>query len=43
MNDFDNGTIRGYEKEEKYNSEVTLKLMEHYKAILSLLGDDVER
>ena len=43
MNDFDNGTIRGYEKEEKYNSEVTLKLMEHYKAILSLLGEDVER
>ncbi|WP_320054024.1 GTP cyclohydrolase I FolE [uncultured Acetobacteroides sp.] len=43
MNDFDNGTIRGYEKEEKYNSEVTQQLMEHYSAILSLLGEDTER
>ena len=43
MNDFNNGTIRGYEKEEKYNSEITEQLAEHYKAILTLLGEDPER
>lgn len=35
--------ILGYEKIEKYDHERTEKLMEHYKAILSLLGEDPER
>lgn len=43
MNDFENGEIRGYEKEERYNGEITQKLTEHYKAILSLIGEDPER
>ncbi len=32
-----------YRKEEHYNPQVTEKLMEHYKAILGLLGEDPER
>jgi GTP cyclohydrolase IA len=33
----------GYEKIERWNTETTLKLAEHYKAILTLLGEDAER
>ena len=35
--------IIGYEKIEKYNPERTQKLMEHYRAILQLLGEDPDR
>ncbi|MCQ2322037.1 MAG: GTP cyclohydrolase I FolE [Bacteroidales bacterium] len=35
--------ILGYEKTERYNPERTEKLMEHYKAIIRLLGEDPER
>lgn len=35
--------ILGYEKVERYNPERTEKLMEHYKAIIRLLGEDPER
>lgn len=35
--------ILGYEKVERYNPERTEKLMEHYKAIIRLLGEDSER
>lgn len=35
--------ILGYEKVERYNPERTKKLMEHYKAIIRLLGEDPER
>lgn len=38
-----NNEIIGYEKIENYNPERTQKLMEHYKAILGLLGEDPER
>ncbi len=33
----------GYEKVERWNEETTLKLAEHYKGILELLGEDVNR
>ncbi len=33
----------GYEKVERWNSEKTLELAKHYKAILNLLGEDVNR
>jgi GTP cyclohydrolase IA len=33
----------GYEKVERWNRDTTLKLAEHYKAILDLLGEDVKR
>ena len=39
----DNNGIIGYEKIEHYNPERTQKLMEHYKAILQLLGEDPNR
>lgn len=35
--------IIGYEKIEKFNPERTEKLMEHYRAILQLLGEDPDR
>lgn len=35
--------ILGYEKIEKYDHERTEQLMTHYRAILSLLGEDPER
>ena len=35
--------IIGYEKIEKFNPERTQKLMEHYRAILQLLGEDPNR
>lgn len=35
--------IIGYEKIEKFNPEKLVKLQEHYKAILELLGEDTER
>ncbi len=38
-----NNELIGYEKIEHFNPERTAKLMEHYKAILSLLGEDPER
>ena len=40
--DKDNELI-GYEKIEKFNPERTQKLMEHYRAILQLLGEDPDR
>lgn len=33
----------GYEKVERWNPEITLKLAEHYKAILDLIGEDTSR
>ncbi|NHB67922.1 GTP cyclohydrolase I FolE [Perlabentimonas gracilis] len=33
----------GYEKIERWNSENTKKLADHYKAIIELLGEDVSR
>ena len=33
----------GYERIDRWNTETTLKLAEHYKAIISLLGEDVNR
>jgi GTP cyclohydrolase I len=33
----------GYAKIERWNKETTLKMAEHYKAILELLGEDVNR
>ena len=38
-----NNEIIGYEKIEHYNPERTQKLMEHYRAILKLLGEDPDR
>lgn len=38
--EYENG---GYSKIEKWNSTTTNKLAEHYKAILEILGEDVER
>lgn len=35
--------IIGYEKIEKFNPERTQKLMEHYRAILELLGENPDR
>ena len=35
--------IIGYEKIEKFNPERTQKLMEHYRAILKLLGENPDR
>lgn len=35
--------IIGYEKIEKFNPEKLVKLQEHYKAILELIGEDTER
>ena len=35
--------IIGYEKIEKFNPERTRKLMEHYRAILQLLGENPDR
>ena len=32
-----------YRKEEVFNEQITEKLMEHYKAILELLGEDSSR
>ena len=39
----DNNGIIGYEKIEHFNPERTEKLMEHYRAILQLLGEDPNR
>jgi GTP cyclohydrolase I len=39
-NDTGNG---GYEKVERWNPETTAKLAEHYKSILSLIGEDDSR
>ena len=39
----DNHEIIGYEKIEHFNPERTQKLMEHYRAILSLLGENPDR
>ena len=39
----DNYEIIGYEKIEHFNPERTQKLMEHYRAILSLLGENPDR
>lgn len=39
----DNNEIIGYEKIERFNPERTQKLMEHYRAILSLLGENPDR
>ena len=39
----ENNEIIGYEKIEHYNPERTEKLMEHYRAILQLLGEDPSR
>lgn len=39
----DNHEIIGYEKIERFNPERTQKLMEHYRAILSLLGENPDR
>ena len=33
----------GYERVERWNAETTLKLAEHYKEILKLLGEDTQR
>ena len=38
-----NNEIISYEKIERFNPERTQKLMEHYRAILSLLGEDPNR
>ena len=38
-----NNEIIGYEKIEKFDPERTEKLMEHYRAILELLGEDPNR
>jgi GTP cyclohydrolase I len=47
METINDGLIRneneGYERIERWNTETTLKLAEHYKAILTLIGEDVER
>ena len=40
LNSRDNG---GYSKVEVYHEENVLKMAEHYKAILKLLGEDTER
>ena len=34
---------KGFEKVEKYNQETTEELMHHYKKILEILGENVER
>ncbi len=39
----DNHEIISYEKIERFNPERTQKLMEHYRAILSLLGENPDR
>ena len=39
----ENNELIGYEKIENYNPERTQKLMEHYRAILQLLGEDPNR
>ena len=39
----ENNELVGYEKIENYNPERTQKLMEHYRAILQLLGEDPNR
>ncbi len=39
-NDVNNG---GYIKTEKYQKDVTLKIAQHYKEIIKLLGEDVNR
>ena len=39
----DNNGLIGYEKIEHFNPERTEKLMEHYRAILQLLGEDPNR
>ena len=39
----DNNGIIGYEKIEHFNPERTQKLMEHYRAILQLLGENPDR
>ena len=33
----------GYQKIERYNDEITKNIASHYKEVLSLLGEDVER
>lgn len=47
MDNFDNEDVEhengGYAKIEKWNPETTNKLAVHYKAILELLGEDVNR
>ncbi len=43
MNNTDNSTQFGYQKVERYNEDTLEKLAYHYKEILSLLGEDVNR
>ena len=38
-----NGNNSGYIKTEKYDEQTTLQIAEHYKEIIRLLGEDVER
>lgn len=38
-----NNELIGYEKIEKFNPEKLKKLQEHYRIILELLGEDIER
>lgn len=39
----ENNELIGYEKIERFNTERTQKLAEHYRAILSLLGENPDR
>ena len=43
MNNTDNSTQFGYQKIERYNEDTLEKLAYHYKEILGLLGEDVNR
>jgi GTP cyclohydrolase I len=43
MNEDQSNEIIGYEKIEKFDPEKLQKLQEHYKAILEILGEDVDR
>jgi GTP cyclohydrolase I len=43
MNNTDNSTQFGYQKVERYNEDTLEKLAYHYKEILGLLGEDVNR
>lgn len=39
----ENRDNEGYTRKDMYNGEVTAKLMEHYKAIIELLGENTQR
>ena len=43
MDEFEGGIVKGYEREEKYNAEITEKLAANYRDILSLIGEDPTR